>query len=500
MSGGLGITIEVATRAGRPVLVKTALDAVAESRLRGEAERLRVARHPGVVELVEETAEPVRLVLGWAGDRTLETARPNFEAAAALLACLASTVADLHDLGVIHGRIEPGHVVVDPSNRPRLCGLAWCDSDGDEPQPADDVDSLGRLIDLMLGDVTELEPIPNRRWGRRRWTGFQRRALLMLADHATDPDPSRRPTARSLARSIGEAVPGARLSPAITDGPPEADGSRAVDPIDDLGWAFDPPAGPPESEPDAVAGPEQVDPCDPGDEGSGLPRVDPPFRLHPGSRRDRRKHRDRRRGRHAADCPSPRGAGIRRIVAALGVAVILVAVAVGTGRRATDPRSGRALVAASPGSPIASSTEPRVGTGRGSTPGSANPTARRCPAPPAEPRADVDGDGCPEPVRVEGTVIQAGSARFAVGTKGDRIAVGDWDCDGTATPAIVRPSTGEVFVFTRWAGPGAAVTVARTATVPDAVGPVAPSGRCGLLVVRKQTGATVVVPAPGRPS
>ena len=26
----------------------------------------------------------------------------------------------------------------------------------------------------------------------------------------------------------------------------------------------------------------------------------------------------------------------------------------------------------------------------------------------------------------------------------------DWDCDGDATPALLRPSTGEVFVFPRW--------------------------------------------------
>ena len=30
---------------------------------------------------------------------------------------------------------------------------------------------------------------------------------------------------------------------------------------------------------------------------------------------------------------------------------------------------------------------------------------------------------------------------------GDLVAVADWDCDGRATPALVRPSTGEVFVF-----------------------------------------------------
>ena len=33
---------------------------------------------------------------------------------------------------------------------------------------------------------------------------------------------------------------------------------------------------------------------------------------------------------------------------------------------------------------------------------------------------------------------------FRVGEAGDRVLLGDWDCDGVASPAVYRPATGEV--------------------------------------------------------
>src|SRR5690606_1469011 len=88
-------------------------------------------------------------------------------------------------------------------------------------------------------------------------------------------------------------------------------------------------------------------------------------------------------------------------------------------------------------------------------------SAGRCPevAPPA---ADVDGDGCPEPIHLDGRTVTAGDpggARWSIGQPGDLAALGDWDCDGEATPALLRPSTGEVFVFREWAAEGDPLTV-----------------------------------------
>jgi hypothetical protein len=121
------------------------------------------------------------------------------------VAGLASTLADLHEIGIAHGRIEASHVLLSDSGVPRLCGFG----DGAVPaSPEDDVAALGALLEQLLGADDEPEPIPERRWGsRRRWRGWERRALLLLADQAAADDPSRRPTARRLAAAIAAAVP-----------------------------------------------------------------------------------------------------------------------------------------------------------------------------------------------------------------------------------------------------------------------------------------------------
>jgi hypothetical protein len=87
----------------------------------------------------------------------------------------------------------------------------------------------------------------------------------------------------------------------------------------------------------------------------------------------------------------------------------------------------------------------------------------------AEPAADVDGDECPEPVLVDGGTISAGTARWMLGEPGDLAAVGDWDCDGAASPALLRPATGDVFVFPGWAAHDRPVTVEAAGNVDGSV-------------------------------
>jgi len=99
-------------------------------------------------------------------------------------------------------------------------------------------------------------------------------------------------------------------------------------------------------------------------------------------------------------------------------------------------------------------------------------------------------------VTVEGERVTFGGTTWVVGRTGDRVVVADWDCDGTATAAALRPSSGEVFVFDRWVVPGDEITVNATATVagaselevvdPDADG-------CSDLVVVRDGGGRVRV-------
>ena len=57
-----------------------------------------------------------------------------------------------------------------------------------------------------------------------------------------------------------------------------------------------------------------------------------------------------------------------------------------------------------------------------------------------------------------GLIHDRDGRRYAIGTEGDLVVIGDWDCDGVATPAIARPGTGQVAMFDRWPPPEATIS------------------------------------------
>ena len=93
---------------------------------------------------------------------------------------------------------------------------------------------------------------------------------------------------------------------------------------------------------------------------------------------------------------------------------------------------------------------------------------RRRPSPPPDTvtlLGDVDGRGCTRRIlvvtdQVEGadrTILvvpdttTGPAGRYDLGPVEDRVVVGDWNDDGTDTPAVVRAGTGDVFTFASWA-------------------------------------------------
>ena len=79
--------------------------------------------------------------------------------------------------------------------------------------------------------------------------------------------------------------------------------------------------------------------------------------------------------------------------------------------------------------------------------------------------------------------------RWTVGDPGDVVVVGDWDCDGASTPAVVRPATGEVWVFAAWTPEPATERV-----VDGAASAVVEHGDgCDRLVVRTEDGQSTTV-------
>jgi hypothetical protein len=98
-----------------------------------------------------------------------------------------------------------------------------------------------------------------------------------------------------------------------------------------------------------------------------------------------------------------------------------------------------------------------------------------------------------EPVEVVGTEVRTGGHRWSVGEAGDLVAVGDWDCDGTPTPAVLRPSVAAVFVFDGWSpADGSATSARRAAAAPADAVSFAATG-CGTASVRTAGGVTVTI-------
>jgi hypothetical protein len=97
-------------------------------------------------------------------------------------------------------------------------------------------------------------------------------------------------------------------------------------------------------------------------------------------------------------------------------------------------------------------------------------------------------------VRVSGNVVERGGERWTVGRPGDLVVVGDWDCDGLGTPAVLRPSTGEVWLFPRWSAGGAPEAGRSAATVAGATGiRVRRAAACDRLVVTSADGQSTTV-------
>lgn len=416
---------------GRVLACKRATDEDGRRRLHHEATVLTTARHPGLVELVSCTddEDATTLYTLFAGTHTLETAHLPLERAAAVVAMTATTVADLHRLGIVHGRLDASHVVLGAGGRPLICSLSGGGAigelappgppampeyrdpaapDGAPLAPAVDVHALGTLLRvLVVGEGEEADPIPERRFSvraRRSRNSFLRRALLTLADHATDPEPRRRPSAGRLAADIQALVPDAAelLPPSRT---------ATHDALDD------------------------------------------PFAAL------RRAGEDDRRDR-------------TRLLPVVGGVVGLALTFWGCGAF----RAGRTGAAPAPAVTARTVAAPAtaVTTSEPASNGSTAPDSA------VQPSSD-------------GTVTFAGH-RYAIGDPGDRTAVGDWNCDGAATVALLRPSNGNVFIFDTWPSEGAELRATAATTVPGAVDlRAATDGPCPTLFAVRADGTEVEV-------
>jgi tRNA A-37 threonylcarbamoyl transferase component Bud32 len=433
----LYVSVEVSA-GGRPVAVKRVTQHDRRERLRHEAAILERARHPGVVEVVDidDGDDATTLSTAWVGGGSLAAAEMAPRKLAGIGAVLAMTVADLHDRAIVHRGITSDHVLLDGLGRVVLVGFGDASSSPGGSDTADDVAAIGAVLEAKL-------PTDGAALAKLRTSPAERQVverLRAVLARARDPEPSRRPSARALSGLLteiaGEPVGG---RPIRLPRPTSADAAASVAPH--------------------------------------------PFAPAYAALRA------------AFAQLRPRLATRARAIALALAATVIVGVAARTALASGTPRepaiSDTTLVVPET---IAMSPTTTSATTRATSP-RVWPTSVPCPqlAPRGE-RRDVDGDGCPEAVTVDGPQVVVDGTRYDVGAPGDAVAVADWDCDGSDTPAVVRPSTGEVFVFEGWATTEAPVPARLLDRVPGAIAPAAPDGTCDVVPIVDSAGARSSVP------
>ncbi len=411
----------------------------AEERRRLDVERaiLARARHPGVVELIERADEPTsRLRTRWVDGVTLATCRSlDGPEVLGLGAALASTVADLHDLGIDHGAIAPEHVLVDPRGRPVLCGFGHASrrSIADRGRQ----DGRGDTVALCQMVRERLPEPPTRRLRRVLQVGGVGRSV----------------SARQLARHLANPTLGARLP--TPDRPSGSTvGSRP------LGGVPQSPGSP-------------VGDVDTPVVGAGHDRA--PVAVDAGP-----TVAERSAARFRL-LPAGHGWHRRRIavVALLGATVVGAAVVV-LGGVGSGGRSGGGEARGRAGGTVGSRS-----------------VAQPAPAPFVAGCPRVDAGCVPVPHATDAMVVDG--VGYTLGRARDVIVLGRWACGPASEPALLRPSTGQLWIFERWATAGRDVVGRPLAPVPGAtslrVEPARSSsprqGGCDQLGVLDQSGRVI---------
>lgn len=149
----------------------------------GAADRLILARVPGS-NLVDQGPMPPASVAAWAGE-------------------VATTLADLHDVGWVHGNLRAEHVLLDDQGGPVLCGfsraerVAWGHAGHSNLRTVDEDTLVKLILEQVSGSNTGIHRAVAR-WERRRRRGGLRALAEALANEARAPTkPGRHQSRRS---------------------------------------------------------------------------------------------------------------------------------------------------------------------------------------------------------------------------------------------------------------------------------------------------------------
>ena len=471
LEGRAVAAVTVSRAADRLIAVKQ-VPAERAGDIEREAGVLKRLNHPGVVRLIDVVETPDRgraLHTEFVSSDTWAT-RPLTDPAerTAGVAALAGVVADLHDLGIAHCQLNPSHVLHGEDDRPVLCGLRLAAEASAENRHKD----LVALAELCHDPALEPGPLVGKlsaladatRAGRLSARELSRRIDLLLAKRSAPAAATRaagdgtggRPRERSGRRSLAvvAAVLGASAA-ILAAGIWSRGGQMTITPTTITDGPA-PPAAATASQEGEVARPQTVEAPD----ATGSVAAAPADRTDVADAADEATARADRT--EVAETASP-------TAASLPTAMVPGIHDSGLGSepsRLTESADG-ALSAATGGSLLPP------------TPGVAD-------------RESPDGFAEHE----SGAVLEHGGRTYAVGSPGDFVATGDWDCDGQPTPAIVRPSTGHVVLFDAWPAPAQSISMPVRWEVEAPTGAEAVAeGSCDLLRVYTPAGSRLFDPS-----
>lgn len=400
-----------------------------------------MARHPGVTELIRITdgGDATELTTRSGSDHTLadwdgpEGQSVDTAVIAGVLAALATTCSDLHGLGLVHGRIEPQRVAIPASGQPVLTGFEAAGPVGTMSRPADP--PLPPFCDPAGGPGQPLQPSVD---------VFGLGALLehLLERHPPAGSDAHRGARRKLRRL-------ARAATAETvDRRPDA-ATLAASILEAAPTAHLP--------------------------GDVVPAVPPP--PAPGSAPTRLQ-------RPVAELSPPRTRPrTRRAVIAAAVAVALAGGLVTLGRNRPAATSQTTLVSKPAVPAPTTSVPPPMGS-------VAAPTTAAAPSPSTSTTAPTIPPN-DRPAATGPTHLVFDGVRYRIDGGHRRYAVGDWDCDGSATLATLDPATGALTFFTTWPQTGS-TQAASTDHVPGAIDLRAePIGGCDHLTIVHADGTDI---------
>lgn len=501
---------------GRPVVRHAAEAGPPAEALRREASLLALGRGPGVIDLVATGDDPeggawlsTRYLAG--GTLTDLVRAAGEPAATAALARVAGTLADLHDIGIVHGRCTAEHVVGGASGA-SLCGFSAATAEVMDglSDPQVDLSAFAALVAVTLtSDAdpsrrarravagltqpphgTNLRAVAAELWALARDGGWVEPASAAPAGRGTDPlvagDAGDPPPARPVGRRrrgyggssgsstsrggqrVGRSTRRA-LAAATVVGCLVLLGGMLLPTSDDPlpGTTVAAPALRTTTTPAAMPAPERVWPR------PATPEVDEPAGSAPVTT-----------GQEEQGSPQPEGPGPGQV-----------------------PAGGLAPPSSRPEGPATPDGRPEPPPGEAAGPGPTpapgaeppHPGGRRpAEAPPPEPVGTGPAPG-PDtstgPGAAGAAVLEHAGIRYAIGDPGDIVVLGDWDCDGTPTPSVVRRADGSVWAFRQWAAGAEVVAAEALGAAPS---PVAAASHpehdgCDVLVITAADGREVVV-------